>query len=314
MKSQLRVAAAQFQHTDGDKRANLDAIRRLTRAAAERGAQAVCFHECCVTGYTFLRRLDRNGMKALAEPVPDGPSTQALIAIAREHNIHVLATLVELEGDKLYKACVCVNGGGLVARFRKLHPFINPHLLPGSEVAFFKIHDWTCSILICYDNNLPENPRMAALGGAEILFMPHVTMGLPGPEPGLGFFDPKLWENRERDPASLRRVFDGPSGREWLLKWLPCRAYENGFYAVFTNPVGRDDDQIRSGGSMIVDPHGRIAAECRSFGEELAVAVCHPELVENNLGRKFLQARRPGLYGPLVVKGDAPPVTRVGWM
>ena len=36
--------------------------------------------------------------------------------------------------------------------------------------------------------------------------------------------------------------------------WLPTRAYENGIYAVFTNPVGVDDDQIRNGNAMIIDP------------------------------------------------------------
>src|SRR5437764_8439760 len=101
----IRIAAAQFEHRDGDKDYNLGRIRDLTRRAAAQGAEVVCFHECSVTAYTFLQTLSRDGLEALAEPVPDGPSVQALIAIARESGVVVMAGLLEREPDgRLYKA------------------------------------------------------------------------------------------------------------------------------------------------------------------------------------------------------------------
>ncbi len=42
----------------------------------------------------------------------------------------------------------------------------------------------------------------------------------------------------------LRAEFDGLKGRAWLMKWLPARAYDNGVYVVFSNPIGMDDDQV----------------------------------------------------------------------
>src|ERR1035437_10272797 len=84
---------------------------------------------------------------------------------------------------------------------------------------------WKCGILICYDNNIIENVRATNLLGADIIFMPHVTMCTPSPRPGAGFVDPALWKNKENDPTSLRLEFDGLKGREWLMKWLPSRAY-----------------------------------------------------------------------------------------
>ena len=160
--------------------------------------------------------------------------------------------------DNIFKAYVCVDKNGLIAKHRKLHPFINAHINPGNSYTVFELHGWKCGILICYDNNVIENVRATVLLGANILFMPHVTMCTPSTRPGAGFVDPGLWQNRENDPTSLRLEFDGMKGREWLMKWLPSRAYDNGIYAVFSNPIGMDDDQLKNGCSMIIDPFGDI--------------------------------------------------------
>jgi len=116
------------------------------------------------------------------------------------------------------------------------------------------------------------------------------------------------------DPVSLRREFEGPTGRESLLKWLPCRAYENGVYAVFTNPVGVDDDQIRNGNAMIIDPHGDIVAECRTLGDDVVVGTCSAGLIEESLGKKFIRARRTELYGRLTAPQADAAETTVDWM
>ncbi len=294
---QLAVAAAQFEHKSGDKPYNLGVIRQLAVEAAAAGAQAIAFHECSVTGYTFARRLSREQMLDLAEPIPGGESIQTLIAIAREGNLAVLAGLFEKdEQDRLYKAYVCVDASGVIAKYRKLHPFINPHLLPGDRYVVFDLYGWKCGILICYDNNVIENVRATALLGAQILFMPHVTMCTPSPRPGAGFVDPKLWENRNQDPDSLRKEFLGPKGRAWLMKWLPARAYDNGVYVVFSNPIGMDDDQLKNGCSMILDPFGDVIAECTKLGNDFAIGVCRPETLEQAGGHRYRQARRPELY------------------
>ena len=113
---------------------------------------------------------------------------------------------------------------GVLAKHRKLHPFVNKHILPGNEYTVFNLFGWQCGILICYDNNIIENVRATKLLGADILFMPHVTMCTPSTRPGAGFVDPRLWENRAKDADSLRKEFDSLKGRAWLMKWLPARA------------------------------------------------------------------------------------------
>jgi len=297
----LKIATAQFENKSGDKKYNLDMIRQLTGKAAAEGANVVAFHECSITGYTFARHFSREEMLGVAEFIPYGPSICKLTEIAKEYDVAVLAGLFEKDAnDNIFKAQVCVDKNGLVAKFRKLHPFINKHITPGDQYVVFDLYGWKCGILICYDNNISENVRATKLLGADIIFMPHVTMCTPSTRPGAGFVDPELWYNREADPTSLRKEFDGLKGREWLMKWLPSRAYDNAIYAVFSNPIGMDDDQLKNGCSMIIDPYGDIIAECRKLDNDIAIATITPEKLTAAGGYRYMQARRPELYRDIV--------------
>ena len=311
----LKIASVQFENASGDKAHNLAVIRRLSAQAAAHGCHAVAFHECSVTGYTFASRLSRDELLAVAEPVPDGPSTQALVQIARDSGIVVLAGLFERDGDdRVYNTYVCVDGAGrLLARHRKLHPFISAHLSVGDGYIVFNLLGWKAGILICYDNNVVENVRATVLLGAEVLFAPHVTMCTPSTRPGAGFVDVKLWDKRESDPTSLRAEFDGLKGRAWLMKWLPARAYDNGIYVVFSNPIGMDDDQLKNGCSMVLDPFGDVVAECRELGEGMAVAACPREKLTMAGGFRYRKARRPQLYSH-IVGADHEADLAVAWM
>ncbi len=142
-------------------------------------------------------------MLELAEFIPGGESISKLRKIAGKYNITILAGLFEKDSDdKIYKAYVCVDKNGLIAKHRKIHPFINKHITPGDQYTVFDLSGWKCGILICYDNNIIENVRATVLLGAQIIFMPHVTMCTPSPRPGAGFVDPELWKNRKVDPEN----------------------------------------------------------------------------------------------------------------
>jgi len=310
----IKISTAQFENKSGDKDYNLSVIDQLSKKAAEEGSDVIAFHECSITGYTFARNLSKEQMLDLAEIIPEGQSIIRLTAIAAKYNITILAGLFEKEkDDSLYKAYVCVDKTGLIAKHRKLHPFINPHLNPGNSYTVFEIHGWKCGILICYDNNVIENVRATVLLGADIIFMPHVTMCTPSTRPGAGFVDPQLWENREDDPTSLRLEFDSMKGREWLMKWLPSRAYDNAIYAIFSNPIGMDDDQLKNGCSMIIDPFGDIIAECSSFEDSIVTATITPEKLTQAGGHRYLKARRPDLYKDILSRDHAPEL-KVVWL
>jgi predicted amidohydrolase len=309
----MRVATAQFENRSGDKELNLATIEELAARAAQSGANVVAFHECSVTGYTFARRLSREQLWDLAERIP-GPSTDALTRIAGRHGVSVLAGLFERgEDGEIYKAQVCVDQEGVRAKHRKIHPFINPHIRSGNSYTVFELNGWKCGILICYDNNIIENVRATALLGADVIFMPHVTMCTPSTRPGAGFVDPALWQSREADPTSVRAEFDSLKGRAWLMKWLPARAYDNGVYVVFSNPIGMDDDQLKNGCSMVIDPFGDVIAECRTLGNDVAIATCTHEKIARCGGQRYREARKPELYRD-ILGAEHRSEQKVAWM
>ena len=311
----IRVAAAQFEARDRDKDFNLERLRELTRRAVDRGAELVSFHECSIPGYTFLMTLSRKEIASLAEPVPGGPSVRVLEEMAREYGVALAAGLLEVDGDRLYNTYAVVSPEGFIAKHRKLHPFVSKFLSPGDEYTVFDFMGCRWGILICYDNNLPENVRVTSMLGAEIVFMPHVTCGTQSPMPGRGKIDRAVWKNRQHDPVRCRQEFLGPKGRGWLMRWLPARVYENGIYAIFTNPIGIDHDTIKPGNAMILDPYGEIMVESNALEDDVIAGLLTAEKLSLAPGRRYLRARRPELYQKLVEPrppGEEP-VTRPGW-
>ncbi|POR04296.1 hypothetical protein AU468_03340 [Alkalispirochaeta sphaeroplastigenens] len=69
-----------------------------------------------------------------------------------------------------------------------------------------------------------------------------------------------------------------------------------GVYVVFSNPIGMDDDQLKNGCSMIIDPFGDIIAKCPRLDEGIAVATLVPEKLEQAGGTRYITARKPELY------------------
>ncbi|MGI6208173.1 MAG: nitrilase family protein, partial [Anaerolineae bacterium] len=271
----VRVAAVQFEHAPGDKEANLTKIRDFTQQAASQGVQILVFPECCISGYWHLRHLSRPELEALAEPVFDGPSSQELLRLSLQYDLTLGAGLIEAgEDGNLYNTFVVAMPDGQMRRHRKIHAFISAHVSSGSEYTVFDTpHGCRVGVLICYDNNIGENVRITALKGAEVLLAPHQTGGCALKDPHtMGRVDRALWDNRHVNPEAIEAEFRGPKGREWLMRWLPARAHDNGLFLVFANGVGVDDDEVRTGNSMILDPYGRILAETWKAADDMVVA------------------------------------------
>ena len=297
------AASVQFESAPGDKVANLGVIRSFVEKAARQNVELIVFPECCITGYWFLRHLSRDEFSAVAEPVFGGPSSQCLISLAREFRITVGAGLIEAAEDgRFYNSYVVATPDGAAWRHRKIHAFVSPYLTSGSEYTVFDIPGCRVGVLICYDCNLIENVRITALQGAEVLIAPHQTGGCRTTNPHLmGLIGRELWDNRWQDPETIEREFRGDKGRGWLMRWLPSRAHDNGLFLIFSNGVGVDDDEIRTGNAMILDPYGRILAETWKAGNDMVMAELDASLLERSTGHMWIRARRPELYHSLTV-------------
>jgi predicted amidohydrolase len=298
----VRVAAVQMESVAGDKEANFATLERLARQAAGRGAALALFPECCLTGYWFLRRLGAEQLDALAEPVPGGPSAARLLALAADLGMSLGAGLVESAGGGVFhNTYVLAMPDGRLARHRKIHAFEHPAVHGGDEVTVFDTpHGFRAGLLVCYDNNIVENVRIAALRGAEVLLAPHQTGGCRTTNPHLmGLIERRLWDERHAHPEAIERELRGDKGRGWLMRWLPSRAHDNGLFLVFSNGVGVDDDEIRTGNAMVLDPYGRVLAETGRAGDDVVVADLDASLLEKATGRLWMKARRPELYAEI---------------
>lgn len=171
------VALAQMASVTGDKAANLDKFAGfITRAAAE-GAQLIVFPELALTGYGC-----GDAFFDVAEPVP-GPSTDQLIALARQRQIHIVWGMPERRlSGVLYNAAVLVGPDGHIGTWRK-------HTLPGHATdrtgpgafpdrRFFRAGTHSpvfatplgrIGLMVCYDVFFPEIARLLTLQGADLL-------------------------------------------------------------------------------------------------------------------------------------------------
>jgi predicted amidohydrolase len=113
--------------------------------------------------------------------------------------------------------------------------------------------------------------------------------------------DKAIWARRTEDPKAIAAELTGPKGRGWLMRWLPARAHDNGMFLVFSNGIGVDDDEIRTGNAMVLDPYGRILVETCQAGDAMVVTDLDGGLLEKCTGRRWMRVRRPELYGPLTV-------------
>jgi predicted amidohydrolase len=219
-----------------------------------------------------------------------------------EHGMTIGAGLLERADDgRIYNSYVVAMPDDTWQVHRKLHVFEHADISAGDRYTVFDTpHGCRVGVLICYDNNIVENARVTALLGAEILLAPHQTGGCNSVSPrGMKPVDPAIWARRKEDPAGVEAELCGPKGRGWLMRWLPSRAHDNGMFLVFSNGIGHDDDEIRTGNAMVLDPYGEIIAETREAGDAMVVADLDASLLPTSSGRRWLRARRPELYGSL---------------
>jgi predicted amidohydrolase len=207
----------------------------------------------------------------LIETIP-GPTTERLAAKAREHKVYVAASIAEREGDTRYNTAVLIDRSGqIVAKYRKTHLTVTEQLVsgitPGREFVVHPTDFGNVGLMVCYDHHYPEVARILALQGADIVVMPNAA---DAREKGT------LWESAMR-----------------------MRAVDNHVFIVSAVNFGR---------SLVVGPDGNIMAMNAKVDKEpggLVHAVCEiGDSVANHtgqpIGKRYLQMRRPEIYGTLL--------------
>jgi len=299
----MKVGTIQFQHRAGQLAYNFERLTSLFTEGAQQGCELIISPECGLTGYWHLRHLSKDELRRLAQEIIEFDYLTRLGRLATEHGIALGAGYLELdvETGELFNSYQVIGPEGVLATHRKLHCFVSEHISSGKDYTVFNLPNGKrCGILICYDNNIVENVRVTALLGAEILLAPHQTGGCHSGSPfAMGKIKPTLWDQRHESPDVIEAEFAGDKGRGWLMRWLPSRAHDNGIFILFSNGVGRDDDEVRTGNAMILDPYGRIINETGVAGDQLVVGTLDFSIREKSTGARWMRARRPELYGEI---------------
>lgn len=178
--SKLRVACAQMEPKIGDKERNVAHTLELIGQAGKAGANLIVLPELCNTGYVFETREEAS---ALAESIPEGPTTAAWMMAAARHNMVIVAGITERDGDSLYNSAAIVGPQGYIGRYRKNHLWGAENLFfePGDlGMPIFRIGAGRIACAICYDIWFPETFRLAALQGADLLCV--ATNWVPMPQ------------------------------------------------------------------------------------------------------------------------------------
>jgi len=235
----LRIAAVQMKFAttlDG----NVAIISRFIRRAARRGADAVLFPECAITGYNCdFATLDRTAVRRALERVA---------ALAAQHRINVLIGSPVPSGRRWQNCLVVFDRRGrrvfcyakcmLTERDRRT-------FVPGDSIALFKLDGVCCTAIICHERRFPELVRLAVMAGARVLFHPNAGL----------------------DSLAVSRGKRG--GRDGIA----VRAWENAIFYAFANPVGPQGGGLWSAGdSKLVAPDGRVLRLADNSGEALLVA------------------------------------------
>jgi N-carbamoylputrescine amidase len=267
-----------------DSAANLRTAVERIGEAAQQGAQIVCLQELFRSQY-FCQREDA-ALFDLAEPIP-GPSTDALGRAAAAHGVVVIGSLFERRTAGVYHntAVVIDADGSLRGLYRKMHIPDDPlyyekyYFTPG-DLGFrsFAVRGAQVGALVCWDQWFPEAARLTALSGAQIVFYPTAIGWHPAEKAEFGSAQHDAWELIQRS-----------------------HAVANGVFVAVTNRVGVEGGLEFWGGSFIADPFGRVLARASHDREEILIARCDLDLIDQTRRNwPFLRDRRIDAYGPIL--------------
>ena len=263
----MKIELVQLAGRDGDTAYNLSrTLNAITTCAND--TDLLVFPETQLTGFVGGQRLAQ-----VAEPLT-GPTLQAVMGAVRERGVSVVVGIAENYHGTFYNTSVLVTPEGVALEYRKTHlwPTERGDFCPGDRFTTVLWRGVRVGLLICYDIELPETARALAQLGAELIIVTNGNM----------------------DPY-------GPVHRTAIM----ARAQENQVFALMVNRVGAGDDAlVFAGGSMVVDPFGRVLFEAGREETRQVVELDFAQLKAARRDYDYLKDRRLLLSGVQLERAD----------
>lgn len=261
----MKASFFQFNPIFGKTDENL---RNVGNALSTASLDLLVLPEFFATGYQFISKEE---VAELAEPVPDGKTTDFLVTLSREKGMYIVAGLPERDSDTFYNSAVLTGPEGFIGRYRKTHLFYEEKLFFAPGDTGFRVWDThlgKIGIMICFDWFFPESARTLALKGAEVI----------------------------AHPSNLVLPFCPQS--------MPVRCLENRVYAVTANRIGTEQRKEGEpltfiGQSQITSPKAEILIRAGVDEEILMTADIDLSLARDkklNQYNDLLEDRRPKYY------------------
>ncbi len=179
----------------------------------------------------------------------EGQTLQWMKAKSLQINAAIAGSLAVKEQGQYYNRFYFVQPDGTVHHYDKKHLFTyggeHEHFTAGNERVVVEFRGVRILLEICYDLRFP------------------------------------IWSRNHGDYDMIFYVASWPSVRMGAWKsLLVARAIENQCYVAGVNRVGKDPSNEYAGGSMVVDPYGKIIAECEDGVEMSASAEIDMDMLE----------------------------------
>jgi predicted amidohydrolase len=250
----LRVALAQISPALGDTAKNLPLHLDAAREAKRAGASLVVFPELSLTGYLL-----RDQVPDVALGLDD-PLFRRLLRASREEDL-LVGFVEEAPGHRYHNAAAYLSAGRVVHVHRKIYlPTYGMFdegrdFAPGEQLRRFEAPFGPSGVLICEDCWHPTCAWLLSQEGAEVLFV--LSSGpTRGARPKRGVTSLAVWHDLLRTTAQFQTTF-----------------------VVYVNRVGYEDGLNFGGGSVAVDPFGRILTSLPALDPALAVAELDAEVL-----------------------------------
>lgn len=194
----VRVAGIVAKWIRGDKARNYARVEPMIRLAAKNGAQIVCTTECFLDGYAIAdKSIPLTTYRALGENIPDGQYFKKLSDLAKELKIHLVAGMLEADGEDRFNTAVLVDPEGkLIGKYRKQHlGHETVRNTAGSQSTVFSTSHGKLGVMICADRRFPKLVGRFRVNGAEFLLCP--SGGMFGPKQNDPIVQARSKENRQ---------------------------------------------------------------------------------------------------------------------
>ncbi len=275
----------------------------LLDRAKDAGATLAVFPELALT--TFFPRWyieDQSEVDSWFETDMPSAETCRLFDRARAYGIGMYLGYAEKtpDGHHFNTSILVSPQGDIVGKYRKVHlpghsEYDDSRAFQHLEKRYFEPGDlgfpvWRnqggiLGMCICNDRRWPETYRVMGLQGVEMVM--------------LGFNTPAV---------NSQMSAEGPEDRLFHHRLsVQAGAYQNATWVIAVAKAGVEDGHPLIGGSLIVDPNGKIVAESATEDDEILVHACDLDLC--NFGKEtifdFARHRRIEHYGLITQRTGA---------